>query len=61
MLFRSIVYYVYFGSEADGVESRMSGVQWAGFVALAAIMLLGIVNLFGVETLALAAAASLVG
>ena len=56
-----IVYYVYFGSEADGVESRMSGVQWAGFVALAAIMLLGIVNLFGVETLALAAAASLVG
>ena len=56
-----IVYYVYFGSETDGVESRMSGVQWVGFVAVAAIMLLGIVNLFGIENPAVAAAASLVG
>ena len=56
-----IVYYVYFGSETDGVESRMSGVQWVGFVAVAAIMLLGIINLFGIENPAVAAAASLVG
>jgi NADH-quinone oxidoreductase subunit N len=56
-----IVYYMYFGSEGAGAESRMAPVQWAAFVAVAAIMILGVVNLFGVEGAALAAAASLAG
>ncbi len=56
-----IVFFMYFGSETEGVESRMVPVQWAALVAVAAIMLAGIVNLFGVGSVAAAAAASLVG
>lgn len=56
-----IVFYMYFGKESDGAVSRMVPVQWVVFVAVAAIMLLGVVNLFGVEAPALAAAQALVG
>ncbi len=56
-----IVYYVYFGQDIEGADSRMSPVQWLAFVAVAAIMLLGIVNLFGIEPIATAAAQALVG
>jgi NADH-quinone oxidoreductase subunit N len=56
-----IVYFMYFGSEGASVESRMAPVQWVALVAVAAIMLLGIVNLFGIEPAAMAAAKSLVG
>jgi NADH-quinone oxidoreductase subunit N len=56
-----IVYFMYFGAEGEGAESRMVAVQWLALVAVAAIMLLGIVNLFGVGPVAEAAAKSLVG
>jgi NADH-quinone oxidoreductase subunit N len=56
-----IVFYMYFGAETEGVESRMVPVQWLALVAVAVIMLAGIVNLFGVAGVAAAAAASLVG
>ena len=56
-----IVFYMYFGSEVEGAESRMVPAQWFALVGVAAIMLLGIVNFFGLEPAALAAAKSLVG
>lgn len=56
-----IVFFMYFGAESEGVESRMVPVQWLALVAVAAIMLGGIVNLFGLGSVAAAAAASLVG
>ncbi len=55
-----IVYLMYFGREGAVVESRMAPAQWLALVAVAAIMLLGVVNLFGIEPAALAAAQSLV-
>jgi NADH-quinone oxidoreductase subunit N len=56
-----IVYFMYFGSEGARVDSRMAPVQWLALVGVAAVMVLGIVNLFGIEPAALAAAQSLVG
>lgn len=55
-----IVYYMYFGAEQEPVDSRMAPVQWGMLVAVAAIMLLGIVNLFGIEAPAALAAEALV-
>jgi NADH-quinone oxidoreductase subunit N len=56
-----IVYFMYFGGAPDGTISRMSAVQWVMLVAVAAVMLLGVVNLFGIEPIALQAAEALVG
>ena len=56
-----IVFYMYFGADVDGAESRMVPVQWLALVAVSAIMLLGIINLFGIGPVADAAAKSLVG
>jgi NADH-quinone oxidoreductase subunit N len=56
-----IVFYMYFGEDVDGAESRMVPVQWLMLVAVAAVMLLGVVNLFGIEPVAAAAAKALVG
>ncbi len=55
-----IVFYMYFGEEGEGLETGRSPVQWAFLMASAAIMLVGIVNMFGVEAIAQAAAATLV-
>lgn len=55
-----IVYFIYFGAEQEPADSRMAPVQWVMLVAVAAIMLLGIVNLFGIEAPALTAAQALV-
>ena len=55
-----LVYFMYFGAEQDPVDSRMAPVQWAMLVAVAAIMVLGIVNLFGIEGPAALAAQALV-
>ncbi|MFN4192848.1 MAG: NADH-quinone oxidoreductase subunit NuoN [Tabrizicola sp.] len=55
-----LVYFMYFGAEQDPVESRMAPVQWATLVAVAAIMVLGVVNLFGIEGPAALAAQALV-
>src|SRR6056297_3655174 len=55
-----IVYYMYFGEEGEALETGRSPVQWAFLMASAAVMLFGIVNMFGIETMAQAAAATLV-
>jgi NADH-quinone oxidoreductase subunit N len=55
-----LVYFMYFGAEQEPVDSRMAPVQWGMLVAVAAIMLLGIVNLFGIEAPAALAAEALV-
>lgn len=55
-----IVYYMYFGEEGDGVESRMAPIGWTMLMASALIMVVGVFNLFGIEPLAAAAAGSLV-
>ncbi len=56
-----IVYFMYFGAETEGADSRMAPVQWVMLVAVAAAMVLGVINLFGIEPAALAAAQALVG
>ena len=55
-----IVFYMYFGEEGEGVETSASPVLWGFLMASAAVMVLGVINLFGVEAMAEAAAASLV-
>ena len=55
-----IVYYMYFGEEREPLETSRSPVQWSFLMASAALMLLGIINMFGVEGMAQAAAATLV-
>ncbi|MFV1877347.1 MULTISPECIES: NADH-quinone oxidoreductase subunit NuoN [Nioella] len=55
-----IVYFMYFGEEREGIDGKMSPLAYAGLMAAAAIMLLGVFNLFGVDGLAEAAAATLV-
>lgn len=56
-----IVYFMYFGKDVEGANSRMAPVQWLMLVAVAAVMLLGVINLFGIEPVALQAAQALVG
>src|SRR6056297_24875 len=55
-----IVFYMYFGEEGEGLETGRSPVQWGFLMASAAVMVFGIVNMFGIETMAQAAAATLV-
>ena len=55
-----IVYYMYFGEEGDALDKGSSPVLWGFLMASAAVMLLGIINMFGVEGAAAAAAAALV-
>jgi len=55
-----IVYYMYFGAEQEPADSRMDPVQWVMLMAAAAIMLLGVINLFGIEGSAATAAQALV-
>lgn len=55
-----IVYYMYFGDEGEELDGGKSPVLWGLLMASAAAMLLGVVNLFGIEGAAAAAAATLV-
>ncbi|MEO9653235.1 MAG: NADH-quinone oxidoreductase subunit NuoN [Roseobacter sp.] len=56
-----IVFFMYFGDESEeGLDTGGSTVLWGFLMASAAVMLLGIVNMFGVEAAAAAAAATLV-
>lgn len=55
-----IVYYMYFGEDREGLDPGMSPVLWGFLMASAAVMVVGVVNLFGIEPAAAAAAASLV-
>jgi NADH-quinone oxidoreductase subunit N len=55
-----LVYFMYFGAEQEPVDSRMGLVQSLMLVGVAAIMVLGVVNLFGLEPIAASAAEALV-
>ena len=55
-----IVYLMYFGEDAEPLDRAQSPVLWGVLAASAAIMLVGVAGLFGVEGWATAAAASLV-
>ena len=55
-----IVYFMYFGEERDAIQTPMNAYNWAALVGAAVIMVAGVVNLFGVEALAAAAAETLV-
>ncbi|MDB6176132.1 NADH-quinone oxidoreductase subunit NuoN [Paracoccus sp. Z330] len=56
-----IVYYMFFGAESEGVESRMGLIQYLALLIPAAMLLLGAVTMFGVDDAAATAAQSLVG
>ncbi|AXT33662.1 NADH-quinone oxidoreductase subunit NuoN [Phaeobacter sp. LSS9] len=55
-----IVYYMYFGDEGEELETNRSPILWGFLMASAAVMLLGIINMFGIEGAAASAAATLV-
>jgi len=55
-----IVYYMYFGEDEEGLDGPMSPVLWGMLMVSAVMMVVGVVNLFGIEPLAAAAAATLV-
>jgi NADH-quinone oxidoreductase subunit N len=55
-----IIYLMYFGEPKDALDGSMPALHWVALMASAFIMLAGVVNLFGVEALARAAAATLV-
>jgi NADH-quinone oxidoreductase subunit N len=55
-----IVFYMYFGEEGEVLDGSMSAAQWGLLMASALIMVAGVVNLFGIEGLAAAAAETLV-
>ncbi|MGR3291788.1 MAG: NADH-quinone oxidoreductase subunit NuoN [Paracoccaceae bacterium] len=55
-----IIFYMYFGDDTDSIDGTMAPVQWVFLMASAAIMVVGVVNLFGIETLAAVAADALV-
>jgi len=55
-----IVYFMYFGEEGEGVETPMSPAAWGFLMVSAGAMLFGVVNLFGIEGVAAAAAQALV-
>jgi NADH-quinone oxidoreductase subunit N len=55
-----IVYLMYFGTEGKGIVRGGNAVPWAFMMVMAAAMILGIGNLFGIEGAAQAAAVALV-
>ncbi|WOI54885.1 NADH-quinone oxidoreductase subunit NuoN [Palleronia sp. LCG004] len=55
-----IVYFMYFGEETEGLNGGRSPVLWGFLVASAIIMVVGVVNLFGIEGAAALAAETLV-
>jgi len=55
-----IVYLMYFGADENELDTGGSRILWGFLVASATVMVVGVVNLFGIEGLAEAAAATLV-
>jgi NADH-quinone oxidoreductase subunit N len=55
-----IVYFMYFGEAREPMDTNRSPVLWGFLMASAALMIIGVVNMFGVEVWAAAAAATLV-
>ena len=51
---------MYFGEEREELETVRSPILWSLLMVSAAVMLVGIINMFGVEAMAQAAAATLV-
>jgi len=54
-----IVYFMYFGKEGEEMDSHSSPMLWVALMGSAAIMVVGIINMFGVEGAAAAAAQTL--
>lgn len=54
-----IIYLMYFGEDADALDGKMPMLHYVFLMASALIMVLGVVNLFGVEGYAQSAAATL--
>ncbi len=55
-----LVYFMYFGQEGEGLDRAMAPAQRALLLGAAAAMLLGVINLFGVDGAAATAALALV-
>lgn len=55
-----IVYYMYFGAETEALDREMPALQSVLLIACAALMVLGMINLFGIEGMAALAADALV-
>lgn len=55
-----IVYLMYFGADENDLDTSTPPVLWGALVGSALIMVVGVVNLFGIEGVAAAAAATLV-
>ncbi|SFS06932.1 NADH-quinone oxidoreductase subunit NuoN [Yoonia litorea] len=55
-----IVYFMYFGEEGEQLDTNRNPVLWGMLMVSAGVMVIGVVNLFGVEPIAAAAAATLV-
>lgn len=55
-----IVYFMYFGKDVQPLDRVMTPAAWVFVVGCAALMVFGVVNLFGVEPAAAGAAAALV-
>ena len=51
-----IIYLMYFGEEKDTLDGKISMSGWLVLTLSALIMILGVINLFGVEVMALNAA-----
>ncbi|NOX39006.1 MAG: NADH-quinone oxidoreductase subunit NuoN [Alphaproteobacteria bacterium] len=54
-----IIYLMYFGEPKEALDGSMPAFHWAALMASAFVMVAGAINLFGVESLAGAAAATL--
>ena len=54
-----IVYLMYFGEEKDSLDGKMSTSGWVILMVSALLMILGVINLFGIEEIALSAASTL--
>lgn len=55
-----IVFYMYFGDEREALDGGKNPVLWSFLMVSAVVMVFGVINLFGIEPLAAAAAATLV-
>ncbi len=54
-----VIYLMYFGEPSEALDGSMPGLHWGALMVSAFIMVAGVVNLFGVEGFAAAAAAAL--
>ncbi len=55
-----IVYFMYFGEEGEHLDGKMSPVLWTFLMGATVVLTFGVINLFGIEPIAAAAAATLV-